>query len=84
MTTATLTRILDIEGMMSEHEAAGVQAALNAVPGVTSATVDYEHNRATVVSGTDVADTTLMEAVAYAGADPLSCWIAKVQPGVAA
>ena len=80
----TLTRILDIEGMMTEHEAAGVQAALNAVPGVISATVDYEQNRATVVSGTDVADTTLMEAVSYAGADPLSCWISKVEPSTAA
>lgn len=84
MTTTTITRVLDIEGMMSKHEAAGVQAALQAVPGVLSATVDFERNRATVVTGNDVPDTVLMEAVAYAGGDPLSCWISQVDAHPAA
>ena len=84
MSTTTITRVLDIEGMMSKHEAAGVQAALQAVPGVIDATVDYDQNRATVVTGNDVSDAVLMKAVAYAGGDPLSCWISKVDAHSAA
>lgn len=79
MSGTIITRVLAIEGMMTEHEAAGVQAALRAVPGVMSATVDFDRNQATVVTGNDVSDLALMNAVSYAGADPLSCWIANVQ-----
>lgn len=79
MSSTIITRVLAIEGMMTEREAAGVQAALRAVPGVISAKVDFGLNQATVVTGNDVSDLALMDAVAYAGGDPLSCWIANVQ-----
>lgn len=78
MAERMITRVLDIEGMMTEGEADAVKRALEAFPGVQGVEVDLEHNQATVVAGNDVADLTLMEAVATAGADPLSCWISKV------
>ncbi len=84
MAERTITRVLDIEGMMTEREAEAVQRALEAVPGVRGAEVDFELNQATVVTGNDVADLTLMDAVAYAGGDPLSCWISKVVEAPAA
>ncbi len=79
MAERMITRVLDIEGMMTEGEAEAVKRALEAVPDVQSVEVDFERNQATVVAGNDVADLTLMDAVAYGGGDPLSCWISKAQ-----
>ena len=68
MTTAIAAVTIPVEGMTCGHCTGTVQAALEAVPGVTSARVDLDRRRASVeydASATDV--DRLVEAVKQAG-----------------
>jgi copper chaperone CopZ len=58
---------LGIEGMTCEGCAAGLQAALSKVPGVTSASVSYEQGQARIAAGSSVSEEALRKAVSDAG-----------------
>ena len=59
----TLTKTMNIEGMMCGHCEARVKKALEALAGVESAEVSHEKGTAVVSMSADVADDTLKEAV---------------------
>ena len=62
-----MQKTLKVEGMMCPHCEARVKAALEAVPGVTSAVADHEKKTATVTLSAAVDDATLTAAVTAAG-----------------
>ena len=62
----SMTKTIDIEGMMCAHCVAHVEKALNAIDGV-SAKADLENKCAVVTLTKDVSDETLAAAVAEAG-----------------
>ena len=59
----TMTKTMNIEGMMCGHCEARVKKALEALAGVESAEVSHEKGTAVVSMSADVADATLKEAV---------------------
>ena len=59
----TMTKTMNIEGMMCGHCEARVKKALEALAGVESAEVSHEKGPAVVSMSADVADDTLKEAV---------------------
>ena len=59
----TMTKTMNIEGMMCGHCEASVKKALEALAGVESAEVSHEKGTAVVSMSADVADDTLKEAV---------------------
>ena len=59
----TMTKTMNIEGMMCGHCEARVKKALEALAGVESAEVSHEKGTAVVSMSADVADDTLKEAV---------------------
>ena len=59
----TMTKTMNIEGMMCGHCEARVKKALEALAGVESAEVSHEKGTAVVNMSADVADDTLKEAV---------------------
>ena len=59
----TMTKTMNIEGMMCGHCEAAVKKALEALAGVESAEVSHEKGTAVVSMSADVADDTLKEAV---------------------
>ena len=59
----TMTKTMNIEGMMCGHCEANVKAALEAIDGVASAEVSHEKGTAVVTLSGDVADDTLKAAV---------------------
>lgn len=59
----TMTKTMNIEGMMCRHCEARVKKALEALAGVESAEVSHEKGTAVVSMSADVADDTLKEAV---------------------
>ena len=59
----TMTKTMNIEGMMCGHCEARVKKALEALAGVESAEVSHEKGTAVVSMSVDVADDTLKEAV---------------------
>ena len=63
---STMTKTMQITGMMCQHCVAHVSKALNAIPGVT-AQVQLEQNRALITMDRPVADETLIKAVTDAG-----------------
>lgn len=65
--TETMTKTLNIEGMMCAHCVAHVEKALSAVEGVASAKADLEGKTATVTLSGEVSDQTLKDAVTEAG-----------------
>lgn len=69
----TMTKTLDIEGMMCAHCQAHVQKALEGVAGVTQVTVSLEENKATVTVGEQVEDQQLIDAVTESGYKVLAC-----------
>lgn len=69
----TMTKTLDIEGMMCAHCQAHVQKALEGVAGVTQVTVSLEENKATVTAGGQVEDQQLIDAVTESGYKVLAC-----------
>ena len=62
-----MTKTLKVEGMMCGHCEAHVKKALEAIPGVASATADHEKGQAVVVLNGEVADSDLIHAVEEAG-----------------
>jgi len=58
---------LEVGGMTCSGCASSVQARLAGIAGVSTAAVRYAQRRAYVVCGREVADTTLVAAVARAG-----------------
>ena len=65
--TETMTKTLNIEGMMCAHCVAHVEKALSALGGVTSAKADLENKCATVTLAAPVSDQELKDAVTEAG-----------------
>ena len=63
MEEITMTKTMNIEGMMCGHCEARVKKALEALAGVESAEVSHEKGTAVVNMSADVADDTLKEAV---------------------
>ena len=63
MEGTTMTKTMNIEGMMCGHCEARVKKALEALAGVESAEVSHEKGTAVVSMSADVADDTLKEAV---------------------
>ena len=63
MEEITMTKTMNIEGMMCGHCDARVKKALEALAGVESAEVSHEKGTAVVSMSADVADDTLKEAV---------------------
>ena len=61
--TPGMTRVLKVEGMMCEHCEARVKKALEAVPGVVSASADHTAGTARVRLASPVDDAALREAV---------------------
>ena len=59
----TMTKTLQVEGMMCEHCEARVKKALEAVAGVENAVADHQTNTAVVTLSTEVADDALRKAV---------------------
>ena len=59
----TMTKTMNIEGMMCGHGEARVKKALEALAGVESAEVSHEKGTAVISMSADVADDTLKEAV---------------------
>lgn len=59
----TMTKTMNIEGMMCGHCEARVKKALEALAGVESAEVSHEKGTAVVSMSADVADDTLKEAI---------------------
>ena len=70
--TETMTKKLNIEGMMCAHCVAHVEKALNALGGVTSAKADLEGKCATVTLTAPVSDQELKDAVTQAGYEVVS------------
>ena len=60
-------KTLKVEGMMCEVCTGKVEAALSALPGVTSAKANHEKGTAVVVFDGDIPDETLTMAVIDAG-----------------
>ena len=58
---------LNVEGMSCQHCAAHVTQALEAVEGVSKATVSLDEKSAVVELSSDVADSALVDAVVQAG-----------------
>lgn len=69
--TITMTKTLEIKGMMCMHCQAHVEKALNALEGVT-ATVNLEAGTATVTMEAEIADEVLAKAVTDAGYEVIS------------
>lgn len=63
----TMTKTIEIEGMMCGHCVAHVEKALNAIDGVQEAKADLENKCATVTLTKDVDDSVLTQAVTEAG-----------------
>ena len=63
MEGTTMTKTMNIEGMMCGHCEARVKKALEALAGVESAEVSHEKGTAVVSMSADVSDDTLKEAV---------------------
>ena len=63
---------MKIEGMMCNHCRMTVEKALKGVDGVTDAAVNLEEKTATVTLAKDVADQTLMDAVAAKNFTPVA------------
>ncbi len=63
----TMTKTLNIEGMMCAHCVAHVEKALSAVEGVASAKADLEGKKAVVTLSGEVSDQVLKDAVTEAG-----------------
>ena len=70
--TETMTKTLNIEGMMCAHCVAHVEKALSALGGVTAAKADLEGKCATVTLGAPVSDQDLKDAVTGAGYEVVS------------
>ena len=70
--TETMTKKLNIEGMMCAHCVAHVEKALSALGGVTSAKADLEGKCATVTLAAPVSDQELKDAVTQAGYEVVS------------
>ncbi len=70
--TETMTKKLNIEGMMCAHCVAHVEKALSALGGVTSAKADLEGKCATVTLAAPVSDQELTDAVTQAGYEVVS------------
>ncbi len=70
--TETMTKTLNIEGMMCAHCVAHVEKALSALGGVTSAKADLEKKCATVTLAAPVSDQELKDAVTEAGYEVVS------------
>ena len=70
--TETMTKTLNIEGMMCAHCVAHVEKALSALGGVTSAKADLEKKQATVTLAAPVSDQELKDAVTEAGYEVVS------------
>ena len=70
--TETMTKTLNIEGMMCAHCVAHVEKALSALGGVTSAKADLEKKQATVTLAAPVSDQELKDAVNEAGYEVVS------------
>ena len=70
--TETMTKTLNIEGMMCAHCVAHVEKALSALGGVTSAKADLENKCATVTLAAPVSDQELKDAVTEAGYEVVS------------
>ena len=68
----TMTKKLNIEGMMCAHCVAHVEKALSALGGVTSAKADLEGKCATVTLAAPVSDQELKDAVTQAGYEVVS------------
>ena len=68
----TMTKKLQIEGMMCAHCVAHVEKALSALGGVTSAKADLEGKCATVTLAAPVSDQELKDAVTQAGYEVVS------------
>lgn len=64
---STMTKTMEIEGMMCGHCVAHVEKALNAIDGVQEAKADLENKCATVTLTKDVDDSVLANAVTEAG-----------------
>ncbi|MBF0918980.1 MAG: copper ion binding protein [Atopobium sp.] len=58
---------LNVEGMSCQHCVAHVTQALEAVEGVSKATVSLDEKSAVVELSSDVADSALVDAVVQAG-----------------
>ncbi len=63
MEEKTMTKTLQVEGMMCEHCEARVKKALEAVAGVENAVADHNANTAVVTLSAEVADDVLRKAV---------------------
>jgi Cu+-exporting ATPase len=63
----TMTKVLNVEGMMCNHCKAHVENTLKAVPGVASAEANLEAKTATVELSQPVEDAVLADAVVKAG-----------------
>ncbi len=63
----SMTKVLQVEGMSCGHCSARVEAALNALPGVSSANVNLAEKTASVQTDGSIADETLRNAVTGAG-----------------
>lgn len=63
----TMTKTMNIQGMMCMHCVAHVQKALSALDGVTSVDVSLENGTATLTLSQDIDNTTLTTAVTDAG-----------------
>ena len=70
--TETMTKKLNIEGMMCAHCVAHVEKALSALGGVTEAKADLEGKCATVTLAAPVSDQELKDAVTEAGYEVVS------------
>ena len=62
-----MTKTINIEGMMCEHCENAVKKALEAIDGVSEASVSRESKNAVVTLDTDVADDLLKKAVEEEG-----------------
>ena len=69
--TSTMTKVMNINGMMCAHCQAHVEKALNAIDGV-EAKVNLEAKNATVTLSKDVSDDVLKNAVTEAGYEVVS------------
>ena len=70
--TETMTKTLNIEGMMCAHCVAHVEKALSALEGVASAKADLEGRKAVVTLSGEVSDQALKDAVTEAGYEVVS------------
>lgn len=65
--SATMKKVISIEGMNCKHCSSSVEKALNSIAGVKEATVDLAAKKATVETDSAVTDETLKKAVTDAG-----------------